>query len=50
VNISSKDHTPVSLDDESITSMKIEYTYSAKWHPTEYKKTFITEVECTVFF
>jgi len=35
VNISTKEHPPMSLDDETLTSVKIEYTYSAKWHQTE---------------
>ncbi|CAF1000755.1 unnamed protein product [Rotaria magnacalcarata] len=35
VNISTKDHPPTSLDDDSVTSLKLEFTYSAKWHRTE---------------
>ncbi|CAF1569769.1 unnamed protein product [Adineta ricciae] len=35
VNISTKEHPPVSLDDESLSSIKLDYTYSAKWHRTE---------------
>ncbi|CAF3623424.1 unnamed protein product [Rotaria sordida] len=35
VNISTKEHPPVSLDDEAIVSIKLEFTYSAKWYQTE---------------
>ncbi|CAF3363934.1 unnamed protein product, partial [Rotaria sp. Silwood2] len=35
VNISTKDHPPTSLDDDSVRTLKLEFTYSAKWHKTE---------------
>ncbi|CAF1089492.1 unnamed protein product [Adineta steineri] len=35
VNISTKDYPAIALDDQSLSSMQIEYTYSTKWHQTE---------------
>ena len=35
MNISTKEHPPTSLDDETIQSLSLQYTYSAKWHPTK---------------
>ncbi|CAF4345662.1 unnamed protein product, partial [Adineta steineri] len=34
-NISTKDYPAIALDDQSLSSMQIEYTYSTKWHQTE---------------